>query len=343
MEQIENIKNTNKVLRIIFDGFCDSTKNYGRCFLLLREEEYSISRIYNIVRSYKFQICSELKIDVLIHDLCMEEEADFKECYLEALENAHSFTHFAEGSIENIFHFRIPRFSELDFQEVIIRMGGHKIIEKVTKTPDFFINNIAIELKDLQMEGLYDKARQISVSKIFGHIDGYSINIDFLNLEKESYVLYKSIISKSIKSIVKKASKQVKEFKQSNEINSAGVILINTGYFSLSHNLFKAIVEDIIAHQTKTIEFAYIFTQSVLNNSIGDAEVFYYQDFIGIVPDNMKDIKENIDILVKKKMSSIFQEPNPEQFVPPQEPISFLEDNKIFYWTPKRLKPSWDL
>lgn len=288
-------------------------------------------------------ICSELKIDVLIHDLCMEEETDFKDCYLEALENSYSFTNFAEHNIDNIFHFRIPKFSELDFQEVIIKMGGNKIIEKVTKTPDFLINNIAIELKDLQMEGLHDKSRQVSVSKIFEHIDRYSINIDFSNLEKENFVLYKSIISRSIKNVVKKASIQVKEFKKSNEINSAGVILINTGYFSLSHNLFKAIVEDIIAHQTKTIEFAFIFTQTVLNNSIGDAEAFYYQDFIGDVPDNIKDIGKNVDILVKKKMSSIFQQPNPEQFVLPQEPISFLADNKIFYWTPKRLKPSWDL
>ena len=42
-------------------------------------------------------------------------------------------------------------------------------------------------------------------------------------------------------------------------------------------------------------------------------------------------------------MSSIFQQPNQEEFVPPQEPISFLAENKIFYWIPKKLKPSWDL
>jgi len=332
----------DRMLRIIFEGFCDRNERYSSCILLLDANSFSVTTIFNLVRYYQFQICSELKIDLLINDLCRREQGDFKECYKEALVKGHCFKSFPESSINTLFRFGIPRFTEADFQHAIEQLGGDKIKENTSKTPDFLIGNIAVELKDLQKEGLYDSERQKSISKVFENSDKDVINIDPSFMSKEELETYKRIISNSIKSIVKKASTQVKEYKLTDKTSGAGVILTNTGFFSLGHDLFKEIVQDIITNQTKTIEFAYIFTQSVLRNAIGDYEVFYYNDFIGIVPDAINEIQDKINNIIEKKMTSIFHSPNQKNTIQTQQPISFLVNDKIFYWAPRKIEPSWN-
>lgn len=331
------------VLQIIFEGFCERKKKYGICLLLIDANDFSVLKVFNLVKKYKFQICSDLEIEMFNNDLNIFAEESFKKFHEEVLLNGHYFEYFPEYGIDSAFRFGIPRFTELDFQFALEQLGGNKIKEGITKTPDFLIDNIAIELKDLEKEGLYDIERQKSIYKVFNNSTSYAISIDPSLMSVDELEIYKRIVSNSIKNVIKKASTQIKEYMLTNKISNSGVIITNTGFFSLSHDLFKEIVEDIILHQTKTIEFAYIFTQSVLKNAIGDYEAFYYNDFIGIVPNVVKQIKEKIDVIIDQKMTSVLLDPNQTDVIQIQEPISFLVNNKIFYWVPRKIIPSWEV
>ncbi|WP_433763697.1 hypothetical protein [Flavobacterium ginsenosidimutans] len=330
------------MLLIIFEGFSQVNKRYGTCILFLREMELSVSTVFDLAKDYGFLICSELQIDLLNDVACINDQGEINLAYQDCLKKGHFFKCIPEAGFDSAFHIEIPRFTEEDFKEAIVKLGGKKIDEGKAKTPDFLLGTVAVELKDLQNESLYNTERQKSISQLFEKLDNYSVSINPSELDKESFEAYKRIISNSIKSVLKKASVQVKSFKLLTEISSAGVIVINTGFFSLSHELFKNIVEDIIEYQTNTLEFAYIFTQKVWGNAIGDGEVNYYHDFIGNVPDNFKEIETVVDGMIDQKMGAIFRKPLQANPVQVQEPISFLVNDKIFYWTPRKVKPSWE-
>lgn len=276
-----------------------------------------------------------------MRSLCEDAGGDLWKTYVIAERDGHSFTNFGEPSFSNLYYYNIPRFTELDFKNLIGQFGGSTIPETKTMTPDFILGDIVIELKDLQNESLYNGERRSTIAKIFEADSSLSVNINFSSTEGESQAAYKRAVANSIKNTVRKASKQIKEFSKANSISTAGVFLINTGYFSLDHQLFKTIVEEIIARDTTTIKFAYIFTQSVFHNAVGDLRADYKQDCIGELPRELNGIYEACKTLIDEKMSSVFRPDNGERsFVAPQYPISFFADNKIFYWKPERIEPS---
>lgn len=335
------MNNHKRILRIFFEGFNTTTKSYSNCILMMHESNFLLIKLYEIISSESYVICSEIKIDILIRSLCEDVGGDLWKAYLTAERDGHSFTNFAEPSFSNLYYYNIPRFTELDFENLIVQFGGSKIPETVTMTPDFILGDIVIELKDLQSESLSNKDRRSTIAKIFEADSSFSININFSTIEGDSHTAYKRIIANSIKNTVKKAAKQIKEFSKVNSISTAGVFLINTGYFSLEHQLFKTIAEEIIARDTTTIKFAYIFTQSVFHNAVGDLRADYKQDCIGELPSELNGLYEACKTLIEKKMSSVFRPDNGERsFVAPQYPISFFADNKIFYWKPERIEPS---
>lgn len=330
-----------KMLFANFEGYNSEKKCYSNCFLIFRESNFSKLWFYQKIASQNVVVCSEIKINYLIREYCEQDGGDVWEAYKVAEVEEYSFNDFSETSFSNIFHYGIPRYSESDFESLINQLGGRKVPETTTKTPDFLIESIAIELKDLQNESMYDKGRRKAIAKIFENESNLAVCLNFESIEEEYLTAYTRLITNSIKNIIKKASTQIKEYSKTNEVEYAGVFLLNTGYFSLEHALFKAIVEDILNRETNTIKFAYIFTQCVLHNTVGDLRSDYKQDFIGTVPAILKPIEQATSQLTERKMSSIFQ-PSSDggNVIPPQQPISFFEDGKIFYWKPERLKPS---
>lgn len=335
------MNSTKSILRVIFEGFNSRKLNYGNCILFINESDFSRLKLYEIISGKGYVVCSEIKIDKLIRSLCEDAGGDLWEAYITAEREGYSFISFPEASFSNPYYYNIPRFKESDFEAIICQLGGSKIPETATMTPDFMLGEIVIELKDLQKESLYNEDRRSTIAKIFEADNGFSVNINFSVASDEVKTAYKRVIANSIKNAVGKASRQIKEYRKINSVNMGGVFLINTGYFSLEHNLFKAIVEEIIARDTTTINFAYIFTQSVFHNAIGDLKADYKQDCIGDLPSELDGIYDACNMLVDIKMSSIFQLDNVESsFVTPQYPISFFADNKIFYWKPERIEPS---
>ncbi|QOG60066.1 hypothetical protein [Flavobacterium columnare] len=307
---------------------------------MLPENNFSIKKIYNISKINSYLICSSLKIDKLVEEKCFEIGDDiFIKAYLTAKNEGFYFTSFPDEGNLNLNNVSIPSFVESDIELVISNLGGHKIQERNIKTPDFYLNNILLEFKSLQNESLENKERQKNIAEIFFDTPDYSIDIDPIQNFNELTSIYHKKIKNTIKEHFKKASKQIKEFKREiqNGENS-GIVLFNTGYFSLPHQLLKKLVEDILKNETETIEFAFIFTQIAQTNG-WNLITTMQQDWVGNIPSglNIKEFEIEFSKLIDLKMNGVFSEENAGSNLKFQKPISFEINDKIFYWNPGQI------
>jgi hypothetical protein len=107
----------------------------------------------------------------------------------------------------------------------------------------------------------------------------------------------------------------------------------------LPDKLFPSMATHILTHQTKTIEFAFVFSQTTQSNGF-DTVANFYSDFIGKVPDEVKPLKMKVSELIEEKMTELILSGNPQTVISSQHPISFFADHKIFYWNPGGLSDS---
>ena len=182
---------------------------------------------------------------------------------------------------------------------------------------------------------------QKSIAKIFKNINAYTINIDpsldFGELTSD----YHRLIKNTIKNHFKSASDQIKQYKKNQNFKKSGIVFLNTGYNSLPHELFKEMVTDILNRETKTIEFAFIFSQIMQTNGWNMISIFR-SEWIGNFPNEIEKIKDEIDDLVNIKMSEMIIKNDCSSISKSQKPISFEIDNKVFFWNPGQIKFPWN-
>ncbi|WP_269227190.1 hypothetical protein [Flavobacterium eburneipallidum] len=166
------------ILRACFYAYNRKVNHFAQCVILINKDVFNVSKIYNISVTQDYFICSEIKIDKLIDKLCEKETGDFLDAYHLAKNQGFSFSAFPDGGNLNMSLIQIPRFGEVDFERIINSIGGSKIPETEKRTPDFYINDILLELKDLQEDSLENKDRQKSIAKLFKDRVDYAINID---------------------------------------------------------------------------------------------------------------------------------------------------------------------
>ena len=328
-----------KILGVQFEGFNKHKRQFAYCIILIKEIHFSVSTVYEISCQNQFPICSEIKVNVLDENKYYEAGGEFLKPYLEAKNNGYSFLSFPESLTMGMNPYKLPRFSEIDFENIVKESGGIKIPTSKDKTPDFLLNNIVLELKDLQTDGLLNIDRQNSIASIFNSTPGYTFDLDPTIYHEGLTEDYHRLIANTIQNHIKKASTQIKAFMKKENVESAGIIMLNTGLFSVPHELLKSIIQDILIRLTNTIKFAFIFSQTIQTNGF-DSYAIFNSEFIGSAPESIKFLKEKLDTVVNEKMTRLIQYNDLPLTIDSQHPISFLAGNKIFYWNPGRVPDS---
>jgi hypothetical protein len=328
-----------QIFSVIYEGYNLKRNQYATCFLLVQEELCTTAYCYERSIAFEYPICSEIDVESITEDFCAETSKHLLDSFYIARDNGCAFICFVDPLQSKRDLHNIPRFREIDFERLVTELGGRKIPETMTKTPDFLLDGIVLELKDLQQESLFDKGRRQAIAKTFGQLELHTINLDPLANYGELSARYHTQIRNTIQNQIKKASDQIKAFKETNEVKGAGLILLNTGMFSLPDKLFRSMVTHILTHQTKTIEFAYVFSQLAQSNGF-DSVADFHGDFIGNVPESAKALSGKVSELIEEKMTASIFSPNQEPAVHPQHAISFFADHKIFYWNPGGLPDS---
>ena len=327
------------ILSVIYDGYNKVHNHYAKCFLLVQEKLCTTAYCYEQSLEFEYPICSDLDVQAITHDFCAEISGELLDSFYIARDTGCSFICFVDPLQSNRELFGTPRFAEIDFENIITDLGGRKIPEITTKTPDFFLDGVVMELKDLQKEGLFDKNRRQAIAKMFTHLKVHTVNLDPTVDNGELTAKYRNQIRNTIQNQVKEASKQIKAFKELNDVKAAGVILLNTGMFSLPDKLFRDMVTHILKHQTQTVEFAFVFSQVRQSNGF-DTIANFHSNFIGSIPDAVLPLKKKVSELIEAKMTELILSGNRDITIPSQHPISFFADHKIFYWNPGNLPDS---
>jgi hypothetical protein len=111
------------------------------------------------------------------------------------------------------------------------------------------------------------------------------------------------------------------------------MLFLNTGMFSLPHELFKTMVADLLERRTRTIEFVFLFSQIAQGNGF-DQYVIFKGEFVGKVPEDIQILQQRVNELIEEGMTAMMIDPRKGLTLDEQRPISFEKDGKIFYWNP---------
>jgi hypothetical protein len=329
------------ILQILYEGYNQEEQCFANCVILIKESDFSNTKAYEISRANKFPICSEIQVNQVIEERALDPVNNVADLYMEAKSKDHAFISFRDKSNAGLNGYHVPRFSEKDFENIIVQLGGEKIPESTVKTPDFLLYDVALELKDLQTDSLFNKDRQNTIAEAFENQPGYTVNLDPTIDYGTPTDKYRRLITNTIKNHIKNASEQIKSYKEQREIASAGIIFLNTGMFSLPHDTFMAIVDDVINRETRTIEFGLVFSQVMQSNG-WDLKAVFMPDFVGNVPEQIKVLRSKLGDLIDQKMTDMMLTNPAILTTNSMHPISFCKNNKIFYWNPGRMALPWE-
>lgn len=327
-----------KIIRAVFESYDITAGQFFNSVLFIQEKSFNATNIYEIMRKRSHIVCGDMRIDQLIAANCLEGPPEIVKAYEAAVLSGHNLEVFPYAGRLNLTPFIVPRFGESDFESIIEKMGGRKIPETTVKTPDFEIASVTLELKDLQTESLLNKDRQQNIAKLYKNVQTRTIDLQTLFDDSTFAIGYKKFLANTIKNHVKKASEQSKSFAADNLVKASGLILLNTGSFSLAHETLKSIAQEILSHHTRTITFMLLFTQKMQSNGL-DTYATYACEFIGNTPADLQPLKAEVKKLIDIKMKEMIVNPQPLEGkgVESMQPLSFLMDGKIFFWNPGRV------
>lgn len=177
--------------------------------------------------------------------------------------------------------FSIPRLTEEFLDECVRLTGGKRFTELVTpglgmENPDYVLEQVLAEAKIFEEEGLEKASRQSRIAALLAASDLVLIEGDFY--EQSSTAMrheLDDLFLEPIQRAVKKANKQVlagKNLHQFSDFQTA-LIAVNSGYSSLSSEMFEALV--MRACQREKVAFDFIVCISLhYHQGSYDAYVF---------------------------------------------------------------------
>ena len=243
-----------------------------------------------------------------------------------------------------------PRIDESFMDKVVEAAKGRRLTEVEAdaqngRNADYIVKDAIIELKDIQKEGLWVESRQDRLAQLLvGVAEGEDyVSLDPEGLSEDQWRSYIDVLGRPIQKQVMSAGKQIRASRDHLGLSRGGVVFLNTGYTSIPHRLFEALVERYCNKDTSQVDFAICISTWVLTNGF-DSEVFFSFDPSEGGCDVVEAIRtafwEEIDTSMTNWARGGFcQEENPLQ---PVAPIAFSAQGKKFSFNPPHLPSQLD-
>lgn len=245
---------------------------------------------------------------------------------------------------------KAPRIGEAFVDRVIIAAGGRRLTkaeadDEKSRNADYLLQDTVIELKDLQEEGLFVPTRQSKLAQLLRGVasggDYASLSPD--RLSESQWREYVDILGRPIQNQVKSAAKQLKVSRTRLGCSRGAVMFLNTGYGSIPHEMFDAIVRRYCAKETQQVDFAICISSWLLTNGF-ESEVFFALNPTERGDDVTTAIRESfwkeIETLMTDWARAGFAQHG--EMMQPIEPIAFRSDGINFSTQPPRLPSELD-
>lgn len=210
-----------------------------------------------LMRMHRWQIAETLQCATLIEERVRASGGKLWEAYEVARQRGYWIEifpdHFASGR-DGLPPVLPPPFDEEFIDRVVARAGGRRLTmaernQDRTRNVDYRLDQCLVELKDIQEEGLEKPERQQKLAALFcPYFPGETeVLIDPAVLSPDDLYVYADLISGPLRVALKSASDQIKATKVhlGEPSLSGGVIVLNTGYYSLAPAQFQQLA---VAH-----------------------------------------------------------------------------------------------
>jgi len=256
--------------------------------------------------------------------------------------------HFASG--KKGINIRAPRIDEQFVDRVIQDAGGRRLTteEKANeriRNADYLLGNHVVELKDVQEEGLEKPERQAKLARLFlEYSDLDETLIDPSILSDEDLLRYADIVSEPLKSQIKSAGQQIKSTKShlANEELKGGIILLNSGYFTLPAEVFHDQARRYAQKDSTHIDFVVTLTAGFATDGFNSWLNFQFLPSVSSSPIEKllgDAANSNVGRFMNAWARKSFEPPDIAAPVP--APITFVQDGKRFTYYPGGLPPPW--
>ena len=176
-----------------------------------------------------------------------------------------------------------PNLNEHFVDQLIADSDGHRVTAEEAnnfkeKNADYILGSYVLELKHLEKEGLEVKTRQQKIAELFARYgpSGSPQQVDPYVLDEEDFLRYWEIMGVPVQKRIKEASKQVKATirRLGEEQFFGGVILLNTGFQTIPHDILVAMAKRYAAKDTSSISKVVVISSWTLTNGF-DTTVNY--------------------------------------------------------------------
>lgn len=164
-------------------------------------------------------------------------------------------------------YIKINRLHEEDFDEIITKAGGSRIV--ADGNADYFLNEAIIELKLITEEGLDKGDRRRKVAELFveSQLHKPVVVLDTSTLNEKNKRKYYNLMEKPIKTHVKKGRDQLNQtLKNVGESRIRVLLAINNGYTALNIDEFESVVLKCVRNDTTKIDYVIV------------GGIYYYSD-----------------------------------------------------------------
>lgn len=178
-------------------------------------------------------------------------------------------------------YINFSKLTESDFDEIVLNAGGQRYTDNPKiqeKNCDYIFKDAVIELKIIEEEPIEKETKQLKLSKLFGS-DTKSVIIDPLNLKFEDQRKYYQILSSSIQSQLKKASKQLQISATTNDSLVKIAIVMNNGLTMTSYKEFEQLAIKRTKNDTSGIDVLIVAGIYYFSDRFDMRVMAYFNDF----------------------------------------------------------------
>ena len=243
-----------------------------------------------------------------------------------------------------------PRITESFIDRIVLAAGGHRL-EGVeanhgrTKNADYLIDDMVLELKILEEEGLEKESRQEKLGELLvagRAFDGTSLPLSPELVAPESRRRFLDALGGPIKNAVKSASKQIRSTKThlGRPDLRGGVIVVNSGYGSLDPETFEHLVQRFVKKDTSQISEVICISSWLVSNGFDSVVNFSYWPGEA-ASDAGKRIRAAYDAQVEECMTEFMRSGMRVEGKPlePLGPIAFEHGGVQLFWQPPQIAP----
>lgn len=307
-----------------------------------------------LLAQHRWTLVETLDRSTLIEDRVRGTSARVWDAYLHAQKRGYWMLidpdYFASGK-NGIPAIRPPRFAEEFVDRIVVRAGGRRLTSSErnhenTRNADYLIQDCVVELKDMQEEGMEKPERQKKLAELFlrYYPDETEILIEPAILSPEDVRLYIQIVGSPIRERIKDAAKQVKATKAhlSQSALRGGVIVLNSGYYSIEIEQFEKLVHHSIRNDTTQLDFAVCISGSVSTDGFSSDINFKFSPAEG-----GNTVQTKLGAAFGQIVDEYMDEWSQTGFAQPTNPaplpsaIVFEYEKRIFRYFPPNLAPRW--